>query len=794
MKRPGAQDLHKLSMLELFGLECENQTAQLTQGLLELERDPGSAAALEALMRAAHSIKGAARIAGLSPAVWIAHSLEDCFSAAQQGTLRLTPADMDLLFRGVDLLQGLGRHSAGDLAQWAEDHRADMRQFLDSLARVVSRAAAGSMPASAAPASAEVSPRAARPESGGDAGQPVAPERSEAWPERLPVVAGRTGVPERVVRLAAESLNRLLGLAGEALVASRWLRPFATDLQRLKQLQGNVRLHFDRLRAVLNEPGLPEPALRHLQTLAGELTACCAALHERVEELESFDRRTARISHRLYLEVLRTRMRPFGDLAERLPRMVRDLARELGKEVRLEIAGEATQVDRDILEKLETPLAHLLRNAVDHGCEAPEARRRRGKPLPATVRVEARHRAGALLLTVSDDGAGVDTERLRRALVARRLATETQVRTMSEAELLRFLFLPGMTLKETVTEVSGRGVGLDAVQATVKSVRGSVHIRSRPGCGTEVQLQLPLTLAVLDALLVEVGDEPYALPLEQVLQTVNVTPDEIETLEGRPHFRWQQQFVGLVRARDLLGGTDRATGTASWPVLLLGNDAARYGLVVDRLLGACELAVQPLDARLGPMPPVCAAAILEDGRPALVLEVADLLRLVESRAGAGERFQLADARPQSPPPRPKRVLVVDDSPVARALQVALLRRHGHEVDVAADGLEAWNALGTGNYDLVVTDVEMPRLDGLTLTRRIKQDARLAHLPVLMLSHRDREEDRRQGLEAGAAGYFTKEGFEEKAWLRAVERLLGTAAGAMTCAGSRQTRIQEGASA
>ena len=789
MKRPPPGDLHKLSMLELFGLECEDHTAQLTQGLLALERNPESPAPLEALMRAAHSLKGAARIAGLSPAAWIAHSLEDCFSAVQQGKLRLAAADVDLLFRGVDLLQALGRQSGGDLADWAEEHRADMRQFLDSVARLVSRADAPQMPAVASLAPADKPDQPAALGMAG-AGEVTPQPEGEETPAEPPVLAaGRPGVPERVVRLGAESLNRLLGLAGEALVASRWLRPFATDLQRLKQLHSNVRLRFDRLRCLLDEPGLPEHALQHLQAVAGELNACCAALHRRVEELESFDRRTARLSHRLYLEVLRTRMRPFADLAQRLPRLVRDLGRQLGKEVRLEIAGETTQVDRDILEKLESPLVHLLRNAVDHGCETPEARRRRGKPLPATVRVEARHRAGLLLVTVSDDGAGVDTERLRQVLVARQLVPETQARAMTGSELLHFLFLPGLTLKEAVTEVSGRGVGLDVVHAAVKSVRGHVQIRSQPGCGTEVQLQLPLTLSVLNALLVEVGHEPYALPLEQVRQTAEATPDQIKTLEGRPHFRWQQQFIGLVRAADILGG-DQTHGTTAWPMVILGNDRACYGLLVDRLLGARELAVQPLDARLGLVPPVCAAAILEDGRPVLVLEVAELLRLVEARAEAGDRFQLEDAPAAVRQPLTKRVLVVDDSPVARTLQSSLLERQGCQVDTAADGLEAWNTLCTGGYDLVITDVDMPRLDGLALTRRIKQDARLGHLPVLILSHHDRDEQRRQGLEAGADGYFTKEGFHQEAWLRAVARLLETPNGQGRSAGEPATG-QEG---
>jgi two-component system sensor histidine kinase and response regulator WspE len=234
---------------------------------------------------------------------------------------------------------------------------------------------------------------------------------------------------------------------------------------------------------------------------------------ERLQELDLFDRRSAHLSQRMYLEVLRTRMRPFSDGVRRFPRMVRDLARAVGKQVRLEIIGENTQVDRDILERLESPLTHLLRNAVDHGCETPEQRQRAGKSPEGTIRLEARHSAGMLLVTVTDDGAGIQTERVRETILKRKLAAPAVAAGLTEAELLEFLFLPGFTLKETVTEISGRGVGLDVVQNMVRNVRGNLRLSTQPNRGLRIQLQLPLTLSVLRVLLVEVAGEPYAFPL-----------------------------------------------------------------------------------------------------------------------------------------------------------------------------------------------------------------------------------------------------------------------------------------
>src|SRR5471030_498854 len=289
-------------------------------------------------------------------------------------------------------------------------------------------------------------------------------------------------------------------------------------------------------------------------------------------------------------------MRPFADGVEGLPRMVRDLARSLGRRVKLDIVGGATQVDRDILAKLEAPLGHLLRNAIDHGVEPPEAREAAGKPPEGLVRVEARHSAGALQIIVSDDGNGVDLAKLREAVVARSLTTREASLAMSDAELLEFLFLPGFTMKATVTDVSGRGVGLDAVQDMVRQVRGTVRVSSQAGKGTRFQLQLPVTLSVVRTLLVEIAGEPYAFPLAYIVRTLKLSKEKIQVLEGRQHFAFDGQHIGLVTARQVFG-EDPADAAAAdeLPVIVVGDQHHAYGLVVDRFLGERELVVQPLD-------------------------------------------------------------------------------------------------------------------------------------------------------------------------------------------------------
>jgi two-component system sensor histidine kinase and response regulator WspE len=514
-----------------------------------------------------------------------------------------------------------------------------------------------------------------------------------------------------------------------------------------------------------------------LDQLLRTVAQCQQFLTDRVEDLDNFDRRSAQLSHRLYLEVLRTRLRPFAEGVRRFPRMVRDLARSLGKEVRLDIVGEHTPVDRDLLERLETPLAHLLRNAVDHGCETREQRQRAGKSLEGVIRLEARHSAGLLLVTVADDGPGVDPEHLRRLIVQNKLAPPDRAEKLVESELFEFLFLPGFTMAEAVTEISGRGVGLDVVQNMVKSVRGAVRLSTQPGRGLRVQLQLPLTLSVLRALLVEVAGEPYAIPLSRITRALKLRRDQIEVLQGRRHFQLDGCQVGLLTAHQVLDCGHPKSPPTDLPVVVLGDRQAHYGLVVDRFLGERELVVQPLDPRLGKVQDISAAALMEDGSPVLIVDVDGLLGSIEKLLAAppkpfGASASAPGEGPEAALRTPKRVLAVDDSLSVRELERKLLISRGYLADVAVDGLDAWNAVRTGQYDLVVTDVDMPRMDGIELATRIKNDPRLQCLPVLIVSYKDDEEGRRRGLEAGADFFLTKGSFHDEALLQAVVGLIG----------------------
>ncbi len=758
--------------LDLFRQEMEAQTAVLSDGLVSLEGGHGSAQQLESLMRAAHSIKGAARIVQCDPAVRLAHMMEDCFVAAQAGRLQLVAAHIDVLLHGVDMLQriaGIGKWqtAAAVVPAEVEPHLAAIGQILTAPADVSAAAPAVAAPptAPAPPVSAASAPASA-PE--GETPAAVVPP-AEQEPARQAEPSGRA------VRVTTETLDRVMGLAGECLVEVGWLRSFAESLLRVKGNYGRLAKQLERLQEVWQSGDADRQAkdLPSLLADAGQKTVeGRTLLADSLPQFEMFSRRLESLAERLCGEMVASRMRPFADGAGVFPRMVRDLARSLGKKVRLEVLGKATQVDRDILERLEAPLSHLLRNAVDHGIESAEERRAASKPEEGTVRLEARHLAGMLSITVADDGRGIDFDVLRRTIQEKKLASAEMVARMTESELTDFLFLPGFSTAKQLTEISGRGVGLDVVQSMVHNVGGSLRAVSRPGQGVTFQLQLPITLSVLRTLLVQIGGQPYAIPLARIDRLLTLAREQLEVLDGCRYAMVDGQAVGLVSAAQIFASGTDGVAADSLPVVVLADRFNRYGLVVERFLGERDLVVRPLDPRLGKVKDIAAAAVTEDGSIMLIVDVEDLIGSIDNLLAGGQRCNLAAEARKAAAQRRKRVLVVDDSLTVREVERKLLENHGYDVVTAVDGLDGWSAVLAGNFDLVISDCDMPRLNGVELVTRIRHEPRLQLLPVMLVSYKDREEDRRRGLEAGANHYLTKSGFHDEVLLRAVVDLIG----------------------
>lgn len=760
------EQMRDASLLELFSLEAEAQTQILSTGLLALERDPTQADHLESCMRAAHSLKGAARIVGVDAGVSVAHVMEDCLVSAQEGRLYLRPEHIDALLQGTDLLMRIATPDNAPGITDIEAYVALMGLLLDPMAL-------------AAPISTPIAPFMAEPEPVALAPVIEVPvpviEPLPFAPADPPVKNRRTtDTGERVLRVTAERLNSLLDLSSKSLVETLRLKPHLATMQRLKRVQGNGLRALENLNALLKDQTLSLEAQEALEDARRLLAESQQLLVEKNAELDEFAWQASQRAQVLYDTALACRMRPFADVLAGQARMVRDLGRSLGKQVRLEIEGEKTQVDRDVLEKLEAPLTHLLRNAVDHGIETPEQRVLAGKPAEGLIRLRASHQAGLLVLELSDDGNGVDLEKVRRSIIERHLSPAETAAQLSEEELLTFLFLPGFSLRDKVTEVSGRGVGLDAVQHMVRQLHGAVVLEQTAGEGSHFHLEVPLTLSVVRSLVVEVGDEAYAFPLAHIERMCDLEPADIVQVEGRQHFWYEGRHVGLVAASQLLQRPASQGGQETLKVVVIREREAIYGVAVERFIGERTLVVLPLDERLGKVQDISAGALLDDGSVVLIVDVEDMLRSVDKLLNTGRLERIARQGNQVVEAARKRILVVDDSLTVRELQRKLLLNRGYDVAVAVDGMDGWNALRSEDFDLLITDIDMPRMDGIELVSLLRRDNRLQSLPVMVVSYKDREEDRRRGLDAGADYYLAKASFHDDALLDAVVELIGGA--------------------
>jgi two-component system sensor histidine kinase and response regulator WspE len=756
-------DLSQFSMLDLFRMEADSQTQILTDGLLAMERLKDDAGAVESMMRAAHSIKGAAAIVGLDVVVQLAHGMEDAFIAAQHRKLALTPNRVDVLLAGVDLILQLSRLQDTGVDAWLAANAEQIKRTLDSIATIAFLPEPVNLQTEATQYAQVSAPAFPIGE------LPVATSAHATLPEDPPSPAARqSAAPLK----AAQNFDKLLSLASESRINAHQMHPFIQNMQRFKRNQSSLFSLIEQLHeAIANstDANLKEKSLLALQ----KTHPLKQFVLEHIADIEAYERRLLAVSQGMVDEVLTMRMRPFRDGVQHFPRMVRDLARSLGKDVQLQIVGEDTLVDRDILAKIESPLNHILRNAVDHGMQAAAERIAAGKPGTGTIALEARHRAGMLSIEISDDGNGVDLEKIRARVVDRKMASAQMAASLSPAELMEFLFLPAFSLKENTTEISGRGVGLDIVHETIRSQNGTVRIESELGVSFRTYITLPLTQSIVRALVVDVKGEAYAVPIVQVERVLKVPQSAIHTLESKQFFDFGGEHLGLVSASQVLELGDTDAGSAELAVVVIGSGTRRYALVVEAIRGEQSLAVQAIDPIFGKMRDISAAALLDDGEPVLILDVPDLLLSIDKLLHEGGLHQLTKSD-QAERRKTKRILVVDDSLTVREMERKLLLSRGFLVDIAIDGIDGWNVVRSGEYDLVITDVDMPRMDGIELVTLIKKDIHLHKLPVMIVSYKDRPEDRARGLSAGADYYLTKGSFHDETLLDAVSDLIGDA--------------------
>lgn len=736
----GSDDAFRARLLETFREEAEEYLESITAGLIDLEKAGPEPATVESVYRRIHSLKGAARAVNLREIESVCQTLETVFARMKKGEYAPGVEDFDLFFRTLAVIKALLQ---------GERPPAPPGEII---------AALRALPGGGSPAAAPSAREACAP----------------------PAAADRNG---STVRIAAHKLDRLTagadGLLSTRLSIAQRVRELEEMTARFAFWQWNHSQAYNDLgqirRSVSGEgkaaipPDLVLPLQRVIEfqefnrefvtSLQHDLAAYARAMELDRAALEAGTSVIADLVHDAGLLPASSMLAPFSAF-------VREFSRTSGRSVELAIEGGEIEVDRRILDALKEPIMHLIRNSIDHGIEEPETRIARGKPAGGTVRIRVFPRSGSRVgIEVADDGAGIDSAAIRRTAVETGVLTADEDAALTDSEAIWLIFRSGLTTSRVVTDLSGRGLGLAIVEDSVSRLGGEVTISSTVGRGTAITLSVPVRMATLRGLLVRAERQVYVLPMQQVKQVLRVRPDSLAVERGRPTVRIAGETIEVIRLTDALGippsgppsGEMRPT-----PLVIIAYGAGQIACMVDEVIRVQEIVVRPLGAQLRSVRRIEGAVILGDGRVALVL---DPLELIQDAMQAERPASL----PAPPAEAPQRVLVVEDSVTSRVLLQEILEGAGYRVETAADGIDALGRLKEHEFDMVVSDVDMPRMNGFVLTEKIR--ALDLRLPVVLVTSLDSPEDREQGRAVGADAYIVKSSFKTGDFLAALSRLM-----------------------
>ena len=722
------QDDLAARLLIVFRGELVEQVHIMNAEVLALEKEPRDVEHLKSLFRVSHTLKGAARSAGVPLVEQVCHALESLLARVRDRALELAPEHFALLYAAADALSDAGRRLEAS-------HSLDGSP-LSVLHGILTGAVA---------------------------------QQGKTLP--LPPAGMATSVAaqgsEGQVRVSVKKLDGLAATVEQLLVARRQIAVWTSDVQVLHDKATSratlLRRNGRRARLVLERAatastdaqGLPDPeeSLRQLVRESEQLASSGMAI----------ERTLGAATDRLARQVRQLRMRPFADACEALPRAVRDLAAASRKDVQFEILGAEVEADRAVLDGLRDALLHAVRNAVDHGIELPAVRQHCGKPRLGTVTVAAALREDRIVVTVTDDGAGLDVARIRAQMERQGLSIP-----VGDRDVARALFQGGLSTKTEATPISGRGVGLDAVRAALAELRGSVDVTWEEQRGTTLILECPPALATIRALLASVGSQTLAVPTTHVERLLRVAPSEVRSIEGRHVLFVAGVPVPLISLARILPPLDERPVSGPVSIVLLRAGGQRLAVAVDDLIAEEEIMLRPLSAGIPRLPHLSGAALLGTGRIALVLDVAALIATGLSHAAEG--LIVAETIPAGA--HKPRILVVDDSITTRLLEQSILEAAGYDVVTGVDGADGWRLLQERGADLVVADVEMPRMDGFGLCEAIRSSKRFKELPVVLLTALESPEHRQRGLAAGADAYVAKSSFDQESLLERIRQLLG----------------------
>ena len=760
----------------------------LEAGFLYLEKHPDDSAKLKDLLRATHSLKGDSRMLGVKDAETLTHHLEDLLSSVENRERQLTPSLCDCLYQGLDAVRKIAREAiTGEPSNVSVFHMtAQLMNGGDASVPGSSDVALDESPLLVDVSDVEDDAESILMSSIAEELElkltsPAAPDIA-ALEKAVPTPGDNDFNDDYhidTVRVASPKLDTLMTQAGELAVTKRRITRRMDDIDKaLLFWESWVRDSLvNHLTLDDTDPQLESGVIASLQAFQQLTRDRLDQLGDLLKQLRTNAyedaARLETLSNSLESGILKLRQLPLSSMFNLFPRMVRDLAKQQGKIINLVIEGGDTQADKRILEEMKAPLTHLIRNAIDHGIEAPSERVAMNKASTATIWLKAYQRGSQIEIEVVDDGRGLSLESIKRTAVRRGLHSEADLTKMSTEQIQNLIFAPGFSTRTAVTEISGRGVGLDVVRVNVERLKGTVQVSSEPGKGCTFRFSLSTSLARALALIVEVNHTPYAVPVEFVEVMTRVKPQDIFTLEGNPTITYQNGPLSVASLTDLLGlpvsvATKHQVNVAKQfiPCMVLKVGSERLGVFVDDLIDQQEIVLKPHSKLLKRVRNIAGATILEAGDVCMVLSPQDLIKSAWGKWGESiaANWEASVVEP--------RVLLVEDSIPIRTQVRRILEGAGYQVTTATDGLDGFNKLQEhDSFDAVVSDVEMPHLDGLGLTARIRQETKYEELPIILVTTLAKDEDKQRGTDAGANAYITKGDFDQSLLLNTLRSLI-----------------------
>lgn len=767
-------------IMEDFLIEAFEMVEQLDQDLVELENNPEDLDLLNRIFRVAHTIKGSSSFLNFDVLTHLTHNMEDVLNKARRGELKITPDVMDVILESIDLMKAL--------LSVIRDNGTDANSGIDvsdcvKRLQAISKGEAVDEVATESPVQATQSQEAVQPVATQEArGAAETADSTTNTNEEEPDYANMSPeeVEAEIARLLAkrqeedkkrrqEKKQEEVQAQAQAKAAQQPAASSPVAKAAPKQDSGGGQ----KAPSVAVEPTVRVDVKRldHLMNLIGELVLgknrlirIYGDVEERydgekfLEELNQVVSSISTVTTDLQLAVMKTRMLPVGKVFSKFPRMVRDLSRELGKNIELIISGEETELDKSIVEEIGDPLIHIIRNSCDHGIEVPDVRVANGKSEIGKVELKAYNEGNHIVIEIKDDGKGLDAEMLKKKAIEKGLINERDAESMSEKEAFGIIFRPGFSTAASITNVSGRGVGMDVVKTNVEKLNGIIEIDSEKGVGTTQKLKIPLTLAIMQALLVGVQEEYYAIPLSSVLETVRVSQEEIYTVDGKSVLRLRDEVLSLVRLADIFKVDSVLESINEVYVVIIGLAEQKIGVIVDYLIGQEEVVIKSLGYYLKGTEGIAGATVRGDGKITLIADVAAMMDMAKDvKVSVNNLISQNTASKAKNSPSDYIVLAIDDSTTDRSIMKKCLKPLGVTVLEASNGLEGLEIVKSGDHDLdaVLVDIEMPRMDGYTFASEVRKYNRFKNLPLIAVTSRTSKTDRMRGVESGMTEYITK---------------------------------------